>query len=241
MSNVFQNTSETYFQIPKRIVTDGILKQLMPSSMALYITILKQTQEKSSTVVMFNTSTLLDSLAIARGNLRIARAQLLEYNLVRSTEVKRGLWMFEVLTRHGKGLDNSIIDLDKLSRVEVESFYLPHLINYDAMFNADDNVISNCPFCSRGLNKKSFHLKLTDDGMGIGVWHCFECQKAGRMIDFEMYRTRVNKAEALKQVQNFFMRQREGDPEAPKQVTLPLPSGVEQYIKGLENDEPQAI
>ena len=114
-------------------MTDGTLR---PSSMALYLTVLKQAQKKSSTVVMFNTSTVLEMIAVAPRHLQTAREQLREYNLVDSTQVRRGLWMFELMTPHGVGLDNTVIDLGKLSTEKVKSFYLPHLGDRDAMFRS---------------------------------------------------------------------------------------------------------
>jgi hypothetical protein len=239
MSNIFRHTSETYFQVPNRLMADGIFGHLKPSSMALYLTVLKQAQAKSSTVVLFNTSTVLEAIAVAPRHLRSARAQLQEYNLVGSTEVKRGLWTFEILTPHGVGLNNSVLDLDKLSKDEVTSYYLPYLGDRDAIFTADGNLIARCPFhYSHKLREKPFHLKLTDDGNGIGVWNCFGCLKAGRMVEFEMQRTKLwSRVEAHKQVLNFFWRLREGDPNTPIQTTLPMPSGEHYQLE----DEPTPI
>jgi len=244
MSNPFQHTTEVYYQVPKRLMLDGTVR---PSSMALYLTVLRQAQEKTSTVVLFNTSTLLDVLNITRGNLRLAREQLLNFNLVASTEVRRGLWLFELLSLHCKRLDNSVIDLDKLSTDEVKSYFLPYLKDYDFIFTTDGNLIARCPFChNMKAREKPFSLKLSDDddGNGKGVWHCFACQSGGRMVEFERQRTKArNIADAHKQVLNFFMRQREGDPNTPMQTTLPVPSGVGHDYVGMVNDddEPQAI
>jgi hypothetical protein len=59
------------------------------------------------------------------------------------------------------------------------------------------------------------------------------------MIQFEMQRTKTwgKPEEARKQVLNFFMRQREGDPNAPAQTTLSLPSGEHYQLE----DEPTPI
>ena len=172
MSNPFQHTTETYYQVPKRLMIDGTLR---PSSMSLYLMVLRQAQEKSSPVVLFKTSSVLDAIGVTPKHLRIAKAQLREYNLVGSTEVRRGLWTFELLTSHGVGLDNSVLDLDKFSRVQVESYFLPHLKDYDFIFTTDGNLTARCPFhSSHKLRERPFHLKLEDDkdGNGIGVWHC---------------------------------------------------------------------
>jgi hypothetical protein len=219
---------------------DGIRNQLRPSSIWLYLAILHQAQKKSSPVLLFNTSSILEMLGVGRGHLRTARAQLQEYSLVGSTEVRRGLWMFEILSPSGIGLDSTLIDLGKLSTEKVKSFYLPHLGDCDAIFTTDGNLVSRCPFCHNlKAREKPFHLKLKDDGKGIGVWHCFACEKAGGMIQFEMQRTKTwgKPEEARKQVLNFFMRQREGDPNAPAQTTLSLPSGEHYQLE----DEPTPI
>ena len=244
MSNPFQHTTETYFQTPKRLASGGIAKQLRPSSLLLYLTVLEEAQEKTSTVVLLKTSSVLDALGVAPRHLQTAREQLREFNLVASTEVKRGLWSFELLSLHCKRLDNSLIDLDTLSTDEVRSFYLPQLNDYNFVITADGNLISRCPFHhSHKLRERPFHLKLTNDGHGIGVWQCFECLKTGKMVEFERRRTGTTNVEALKQVLAFFMRQREGDPNTPIQTTVPQPSGVGHDYVGmvLDDDEPQAI
>jgi hypothetical protein len=236
VSNIFRNTTETYYQVPDRLMTDGTLR---PSSISLYLTILKQAQKKSSTIVLFKTSAILKMIDIAPRHFQTAREQLQKYNLVKSAEVKRGLWLFELLSLHGVGLDNSIIGLDKLSKEKVESYFLPHLKDYDFLLREDGNLVSRCPFhIGYKPKERSFHLKLVDDGMGIGVWNCFACEKAGGIIDFEMQRTKTwgKREQALNQVLNFFRRQREGDPQAPIEPILPVP----QYIREVE-DEPQAI
>ena len=243
MSNIFRHTSETYFQVPNRLMADGIFRHLKPSSMELYLAVLKQAQAKSSAVVMFNTSTVLEMIDVAPRHLQTAREQLREYNLVDSTQVRRGMWTFEILTPHGKGLNSAVLDLDKLSRDEVISYFWPHLADYDAFIAADNNLLARCPFhSSHKLRERPFSLKLSDgDGNGIGVWHCFECLKAGKMVEFEMRLHKVGSVEAHKQVLDFFMRQREGDPNAPIQATVPMPSRVEQHLKKTACDEPAVI
>jgi hypothetical protein len=101
MSNVFLHTTETTFDVPKRLVDDGLIKKLRPSSLLLYLRILQEAQEKRrrGRVAMFKTSSLLAALAITPRHLRIAIVQLQEYHLVASTEVSRGSWRFELLKK----------------------------------------------------------------------------------------------------------------------------------------------
>jgi hypothetical protein len=190
MSNIFQHTGDTYFQIPKQIVKDGLLKTLSEPAKDLLWYLLYEAQERTSNVLLLATSKVSDRTGISRFKpFRDARRQLAFHGLVSSEEVKSGLWRYEIATK----VSTRGLDLDALTRDELEPFFESHLGN--DTWSGDNGLRFPCPF---HINKKREHplcvkLKREDDAPGIGVWHCFQCERAGKLIELEYLMAKYNR------------------------------------------------
>ena len=215
MSNIFRHTSDTYFQIPKKIIKDRLLIALSQPAKDLLLYLLYEAQEKSTSVLLLPTSRVLERTGISRYRpFRDARGQLALHGLVLSEEVKSGLWRYEIVTR------TSIqdIDLDALSRSELENFFSSRLGDDS---RPDDNGLRfTCPFHINRKREQPFSVKLvhTDDGPGPGVWHCFQCERSGKLIELEKQIARHNNQpieshEAHKRVTQFFAKLRDDQEE----------------------------
>ena len=186
MSNVFKFTDLTYSQLPDYFV-DEILPTLTKLvTVKVYLFILRRAQQYSKTVVKVSTSEIKLALGISNDSLTTARAELLKHKLVRSKEtINQGLWSYTLLNpRNGEPLPDprATADFNTLSEEQVKAYYLGHLAKFSPRDDGD-SIRATCPFHTHGKQReKPLSITVTDGG----VWHCFRCNKSGKLVDFEV-------------------------------------------------------
>ena len=186
MSNVFRFTEFTYSQVPDFFVDEMLPKLTRFVTVKLYLLVLRHAQRFSKTTVKINTSEVLLALGITIHSLTAARAELRSHNLVRSVEVNnQGLWAYTLLNPHtGNPLPDprATVDFDTLSEGQVKAYFLDHLKEYNAA-EIGDGLRANCPFHhSTKTRDRSLTISIIDHGL----WHCFKCDKSGKLVDFEI-------------------------------------------------------
>jgi hypothetical protein len=184
VSNIFQYTGITYAQFPEDLV-DSKLKHLRFNSVKLYLLVLRRAQQKSSPTVKIQTREAVEILGLPKNSHGPARAELSQYRLVASTEINnQGWWSYQLLNPSTGDLipdPRSLVDFDKLTPGELKQYYLHHLTSYDAK-EVKNGLSSRCPFHQTAKARQTpFSVQLSEGG----PWHCFRCNKSGKLVEFE--------------------------------------------------------
>ena len=82
MSNILHGTEIYYFQIPKAVIVSGILRELSPSALKMYMVLFYQAQESSRSDVRVPDDQFVADAGISLNSVRAGRAELLERGLI---------------------------------------------------------------------------------------------------------------------------------------------------------------
>lgn len=180
MSNVFQFTTATYFQIPESVIESGKWGRLTPSAKDLYTLLLYYAQKNSITTIMLTAKdTLL--VGMGRNSLNDAVESLRAEKLIVADRGSRG-YTFELRDPvTGEELQR-IDDITRVSPEIVGMYWLDHLGNRSLTEHADGLAV-NCIFHDE---KKDRDRNLSVTFSGGGAYHCHRCGEHGGILDFEI-------------------------------------------------------
>jgi len=183
LSNIFKFAPVAYAQFPNALVDDRLAK-LKFYSVKMYLLILRQAQRYSNPRVQISTLEAIQ-IGLKENSHRAARTELMQHKLAQSGRVNNnGLWWYHVLNPStGEPLPRSDekVDLNKLPADEIKKYFLHHLKDFDVVDDAN-GLKARCPFHDTvKLRTKPLSVMLSDGG----VWHCFKCNKSGKLVDFE--------------------------------------------------------
>lgn len=180
MSNIFQFTTATYFQIPESVIESGKWARLTPSAKDLYTLLLYYAQKHTVTTIML-TAKDMTLVGMGRNSLTGAVASLEAAQLVIAERGSRG-YTFELRDPvTGEALEK-IEDIAKVSPEIVEQYWLDHLGDRSHTEYADGLAV-NCIFHDE---KKDRDRNLSITFSNGGAYHCHRCGGKGGILDFEI-------------------------------------------------------
>ncbi|HEV2133392.1 MAG TPA: hypothetical protein VGR47_03945 [Terracidiphilus sp.] len=180
MSNVFQHTPVSYFQIPEALIESGKWASLTENGRNLYILLLYYAQKHSLTTIAL---TAKDAAQVGMGKnaIRDALRSLEAERLVKGSRGSRG-YTFELLDPI---TGNALERINNLSQVDpeiVRTYALDKLGDREYTEHASGLSV-NCPFHTE---KKARDKNLSFTFDGGGAYNCRSCGAKGGIIDFEI-------------------------------------------------------
>lgn len=206
MSNVFQFTTATYFQIPESVIESGKWARLTPSAKDLYTLLLYYAQKNTVTTIMLTAKDML-LVGMGRNSLSDAIDSLQDdEKLIIAERGSRG-YTFELRDPvTGEELER-IEDITKVSPEIVAMYWLDHLGNRShAEFAGGLSV--RCIFHEEKKDRDR-NLSVTfSDG---GAFHCHRCGEKGGILDFEIAvaakdEEKINRNQAYSRVRTAHLR-----------------------------------
>ena len=187
MSNIFNGTGMTYFQVPNNFI--GLLKTLPGNSTNIYMLVL-YTAQKDSTPTVTLTSRQIEEVGVSQRRMKDALDRLADSGLVKITRTKGNgaAITFELMdietalpipTRKEKELS-----IDTLTRHQLLTYALNRLAEFSP-YEDDNGVRAACPFhlARKNTDDLSFNTR-------TGQWRCFhkECSyhEGGHLIEIEV-------------------------------------------------------
>ena len=205
MSNVFQFTTATYFQIPESVIESGKWARLTPSAKDLYTLLLYYAQRNTATIMMLTAKDMLLA-GIGKNALSKAVDSLHTEKLVLAERGSRG-YTFE-LRDPVTGLElEKIEDIKKVSPEIVAMYWQDHLGNRNHTEYVGGLTV-NCIFHAEKKDRDK-NLSITfHDG---GAFNCHNCGQHGGILDFEVAMAardgeKINKNQAYSRVRAAHLR-----------------------------------
>ena len=179
MSNIFQFTASTYFQIPEAAIESGKWAQLKASAKDLYTLLLYTAQRNSSAFV---TLTAMDAakVGLSVNAVKDGRDSLIAARLISAERTSEG-YVCEILDPvSGESLER-IDDLAKVSADIVGLYFMDYLASRNHM-DTVDGLQCACVFHEeRKERDKNLSVTFSDGG----AFHCHVCAAQGGILDFE--------------------------------------------------------
>lgn len=188
MSNIFQFTPVTYFQVPETVIESGKWAKLKPSARDLYTLLLYLAQKTSrATIALTAGDALRDGISLRA--MTDARECLESAKLIRAERGSHG-HTYELLDPvTGEPLEK-IEDLAAVKPEIVEEYFRERLASRNHTETANGMQVS-CPFHVEKKDRdKSLHVSFTGGGVfkchGQAHGHACEASDGGGILEFEM-------------------------------------------------------
>ncbi len=179
MSNIFQFTSNTYFQIPEAAIESGKWAMLKSSAKDLYTLLLYMAQKNSSVFVTL-TATDAAKVGLSVNAVKDGRDDLHVAQLISPDRTSEG-YSYELLDPvTGESLER-IEDLTKVSAEIVGLYFMEYLASHNHVETVD-GLKCACVFHTESKDRgKNLSVIFTDGG----AFHCHGCDAKGGILDFE--------------------------------------------------------
>jgi hypothetical protein len=179
MSNIFQFTPQTYFQIPEAAIESGKWASLKSSAKDLYTLLLYVAQKNSNTLVML-TAVDAAKVGLSVNAVKAGRDGLLRAKLISAERTSDG-YSYEILDPViGASLER-VENLTTVAAEVVGLYFLEYLANRNHVETVD-GLKSACPFHDEKKDRdKNLSVTFSDGG----AFHCHHCETQGGILDFE--------------------------------------------------------
>jgi hypothetical protein len=203
MSNIFHGTEIYYFQIPKTVVVSGILRELSPSTLKMYMVLFYLAQESSRSDLQVKDNQFAADAGISPNSIRAGRSELAERGLVQIEATGGGCTYVlcdpatkePIPKRKTTALPTSAILRTERSPARRRStlwsgnFFQALTPNEKRRYfemqlpsgrkTTTGGFMAQCPFhCDSHAS-----LKVETE---TGRWYCHGCKQGGGILDFEM-------------------------------------------------------
>jgi hypothetical protein len=179
MSNVFQYTPLTYFQIPEAVIDSGKWASLKLSAKDLY-TLLLYTAQKTSSEFVSLTAADAVRVGLSVNAVKNGRDALVAAGLISAERTGDG-YSYELLDPSTGVSLKRIADLSKIDPEIVGQYFMEHLGDREHRETVD-GLQCNCVFHEEKKGRdKSLSITFADGG----AFHCHGCGIEGGIIDFE--------------------------------------------------------
>jgi len=217
MSNVFEKTDVTYFQMPQALVRDEHLQQISLSALKLYCLVLFEAQRRTRLDHELLNEDIERFTGLSANSVSSGRNELVTLKLVRCKRGFGGRYTYTLLnpdtgtelvqsnTKASTRRYNSTPPLDKLSRDQYRHYFKNRLARRE-WSDTGSQIYTNCPFPDHDDRKPSMSINLA-----IGKWTCHGCGRAGGVLHFEQYLSQCDKRTASKNISRIFGAKVTGD------------------------------
>lgn len=180
MSNIFQFTPHTYFQVPEAVIESGNWASLKSSAKDLYTLLLYMAQKHSNPLVML-TAVDAAKVGLSVNAVKDGRDNLVRAKLISAERTNDG-YSYELLDPiSGTSLER-IVDLTKVSP-DIVGLYFTEYLSSRNHVETVDGLKCACAFHEEKKDRnKNLSVTFTDGG----AFHCHECNVGGGVIDFEI-------------------------------------------------------
>lgn len=179
MSNVFEFTSVTYFQVPEHVIDSGRWARLTHKAKDLYVLILRHAQRYSTTTLRL-TSKDMARVGISRNSVNAAIESLDAEKLIHAKLGSHG-YTFTLLDP-ATGTDLEAIKDLRAVKPEVVAMYFQDHIGGDYFITPNGrNITAACIFHQEKKRERSLNID-TDGG---GAFKCHRCEAQGGILAFE--------------------------------------------------------
>lgn len=181
MANIYRQTPIYFAQFPQELFDGKIWHRLKPGAKDLLIFLQYMAQKVSKPTIELTAEEIEQGCGLSVNSVKSARDQLVNLRLV-SAKRKLGGYTYELLDPHtGKSIQR-VEDFDALESYQLEAFWAHHLGD-KIRHREKDGLRAFCPFPHPAeKDRPVLHLEL----MNGGRWHCFTCQRSGKLVAFEM-------------------------------------------------------